>query len=540
MASSRAVEKTQESLSFFTCSTLKMDCTFTVGGLIACLLWFTLIYSSKKKRNTGISMKDLSREASKRSANGKARSDNDDGSMDVIIVGAGVAGAALAYALGKDGWRVHVIERDLTEPDRIVGELLQPGGYLKLIDLDLDDCVSGIDAEEVFGVVFYKDGRSLKLPFPSNVYGRSLHNGRMIQKMRKKAASLPNVRFEEGTVTSLVKEKGIIKGVHYKTKAGQESTAYAPLTIVSDGCFSNLRGSLCNPKVRFTSRCIGFVIETSDVPHANYWHSVLTDPGLFFHSIGTNEVRFIVTFSGDVRIPSVSNGELGKYLRTKVAPQVPQELRDAFISAIDKANIKTATEVSVPASPRPTPGGLLIGDALNARHPITGGGMTVAFSDVVLLRDLLRPLSDLDDPFALSKYLESFYTLRKPMACCINSMAGLLMNIFAPSNDPLNKAMSNACFDYFCLGHKRGIGLLSLISGLYPSRLCLLSHIFALALFAVARLLLPFPSPKRLWAAIRLLMGASSVAFTVIKEEGIRETFFPWTVPAYYRGPPAY
>lgn len=32
---------------------------------------------------------------------------------------------------------MHVIERDLSEPDRIVGELLQPGGYLKLIELDL-------------------------------------------------------------------------------------------------------------------------------------------------------------------------------------------------------------------------------------------------------------------------------------------------------------------------------------------------------------------------------------------------------------------
>lgn len=32
---------------------------------------------------------------------------------------------------------MRVIERDLTEPDRIVGELLQPGGYLKLIELGL-------------------------------------------------------------------------------------------------------------------------------------------------------------------------------------------------------------------------------------------------------------------------------------------------------------------------------------------------------------------------------------------------------------------
>lgn len=30
-----------------------------------------------------------------------------------------------------------VLERDLKEPDRIVGELLQPGGYLKLLELGL-------------------------------------------------------------------------------------------------------------------------------------------------------------------------------------------------------------------------------------------------------------------------------------------------------------------------------------------------------------------------------------------------------------------
>lgn len=38
----------------------------------------------------------------------------------------------------QEGRRVHVIERDLSEQDRIVGELLQPGGYLKLIELGLE------------------------------------------------------------------------------------------------------------------------------------------------------------------------------------------------------------------------------------------------------------------------------------------------------------------------------------------------------------------------------------------------------------------
>lgn len=92
---------------------------------------------------------------------------------------------------------------------------------------------------------------------------------------------------------------------------------------------------------------------------------------------------------------------------------MPHEVYDSFIAAIDKGNIKSMPNRSMPASPYPTPGALLMGDAFNMRHPLTGGGMTVALSDIVVLRNLLRPLRDLSDGASLCKYLESFYTLRK-------------------------------------------------------------------------------------------------------------------------------
>lgn len=57
---------------------------------------------------------------------------------DVVIVGAGVLGSAMAAVLARDGRRVTVVERDLKEPDRIVGELLQPGGYRTLRELGLE------------------------------------------------------------------------------------------------------------------------------------------------------------------------------------------------------------------------------------------------------------------------------------------------------------------------------------------------------------------------------------------------------------------
>lgn len=55
----------------------------------------------------------------------------------MIIVGAGVVGCAAAKAFGEDGRKVLLLERDLSEPDRIVGELMQPGGMEALNQLGM-------------------------------------------------------------------------------------------------------------------------------------------------------------------------------------------------------------------------------------------------------------------------------------------------------------------------------------------------------------------------------------------------------------------
>ena len=114
---------------------------------------------------------------------------------DVIIVGAGVAGASLAYALGKEGRKVLLLERDLSEPVRIVGELLQPGGYLKLKELGLAHCVDEIDAQKVFGYAMYKDDGEAVIKYPlsgqgEDVAGRSFHNGRFVMRLSEGAAGL--------------------------------------------------------------------------------------------------------------------------------------------------------------------------------------------------------------------------------------------------------------------------------------------------------------------------------------------------------------
>uniref|UniRef100_A0A803KYC7 Squalene monooxygenase n=1 Tax=Chenopodium quinoa TaxID=63459 RepID=A0A803KYC7_CHEQI len=532
---------------------------YIVGISIVSLLGFVLFFSLfrdgiyKSKRKDKLNSAGIQSESVRNSDEVSSVSDG----PDVIIVGAGVAGAALAYTLAKDGRRVHVIERDLSEPDRIVGELLQPGGYLKLIELGLEasdlefftvfihlnlsDCVGNIDAQRVVGYGIFKEGKNIRMSYPleqfhSDVSGKSFHNGRFIQRMREKAASLPNVRLEQGTVTSLLELKGIVKGVHYKTKNGEELKVYAPLTVVCDGCFSNLRRSLCSPKVEVPSHFVGLVLENCQLPYANHGHVILADPSpVLFYPISSTEVRCLVDVPAGDKLPSIANGEMAKYLKTVVAPQVPAEIRDSFVAAVDKGNIRTMPNRSMPATPQPTPGALLLGDAFNMRHPLTGGGMTVALSDIVVLRNLLRPLKNLNDADSLCHYLESFYTLRKPVASTINTLAGALYKVFCASSDEAHKEMRDACFDYLSLGGVFSNGPIALLSGLNPRPLSLVAHFFAVAIYGVGRLLIPFPSIKGLWLGIRLLSGAAGIIFPIMKAEGLRQMFFPSTVPAYHR-----
>ncbi|KAG7571811.1 FAD/NAD(P)-binding domain superfamily [Arabidopsis suecica] len=467
-----------------------------------------------------------------------------DSVTDVIIVGAGVSGAALAHTLGKARRRVHVIERDLSEQDRIVGELLQPGGYLKLIELGLEDCVKKIDAQRVLGYVLFKDGKHTKLSYPletfdSDVAGRSFHNGRFVQRMREKAATLSNVRLEQGTVTSLLEENGTIKGVQYRTKEGNELRSFASLTIVCDGCFSNLRRILCKPKVDRPSTFVGLVLENCELPFANHGHVVLADPSpILMYPISSSEVRCLVDVPGQ-KVTPIANGEMAKYLKTRVAPQVPTEVREAFITAVEKGNIRTMPNRSMPADPIPTPGALLLGDAFNMRHPLTGGGMTVALADIVVLRDLLKPIRNLNDKEALSKYIESFYTLRKPVASTINTLADALYKVFLASSDEARMEMREACFDYLSLGGVCSSGPVALLSGLNPRPLSLVLHFFAVAIYAVGRLMLQFPSIKSFWLAARIISSATSIIFPIIKAEGVRQMFFPRTIAAIYRTPPS-
>lgn len=74
-------------------------------------------------------------------------------------------------------------------------------------------------------------------------------------------------------------------------------------------------------------------------------------------------------------------------------------------------------------------GALLLGDSFNMRHPLTGGGMTVALSDTRLLCEMLQPLPSFSNAVATAERTAEFYTARKPLSATINTLANALYKV---------------------------------------------------------------------------------------------------------------
>ncbi|XP_043973071.1 squalene monooxygenase [Gambusia affinis] len=443
---------------------------------------------------------------------------------DVVVVGAGVLGSAMAAVLARDGRRVTVVERDLKEPDRIVGELLQPGGFRALRDLGLEGSVEGLDAHQVNGYVIHDmDSQSeVEIPYPqekgSVQCGRAFHHGRFIMGLRRAAMAESNVRFIEGTVSSLLEEDGCVTGVQYKDKeTGDIKEIHAGLTVVADGCFSKFRKSLVSGKARISSHFVGCLMKDCPQFKANHAELVLANPNpVLIYQISSSHTRVLVDIRGEMP------RDLPGYMAERIHPQLPEHLKEPFMEALQNDRLRSMPASFLPPAPVNKPGVLLLGDAYNMRHPLTGGGMSVALNDVCIWRVLLRNLPDLYDDAALLQAKKKFHWERKSShSFVVNVLAQALYELFAATDDSLHE-LRKACFQYFKLGGSCITGPIGLLSVLSPKPMTLIGHFFAVALYAIY---FNFKSeswstkPRALFKSAAILYRACTVMFPLVYSE---------------------
>jgi len=465
---------------------------------------------------------------------------------DVVIVGAGVIGCAIAVALSNQGRSVILIEKSWKEPDRIVGELLQPGGVAALEKLGLRDCLEDIDAVKVFGydVIYYGD--EVRIPYPENAVdeesgysttsngenkkrkrpeGRSFHHGRFISKLRQAAIKCPNVTVVETSASELVRSTytGQVLGVECNTK-GEKDYYFGDLTVVVDGYASKFRKEFNSRTPVVKSKFYGLELIDADLPLPNHGHVILGDGApVLLYQIGTHETRALVDIPEGLPSASVQNGGAAGHLRNVVIPSLPPRVRPSFEAALEKGRLKSMPNSWLPPSTNKAPGVVLLGDAMNMRHPLTGGGMTVAFNDAVLLSELLNPdlVPRLDDTTLVLKQMEKFHWQRKSLTSVINILAQALYSLFAADDSQL-KALQLGCFRYFQMGGQCVDGPVGLLAGIIRRPFVLFYHFFSVALLAIwiyvsegSFLAMPF----RLIGSIGVFWKACVVIFPYIISE---------------------
>ncbi|MEX1003606.1 MAG: FAD-dependent monooxygenase [Crocinitomicaceae bacterium] len=427
--------------------------------------------------------------------------------FDMIVIGAGVAGGVFAASQGADK-KILVIERDLTEPDRIIGELMQPGGIEALKTLNLVHLLDGIDAQVVEGYKLINGKESFTIAYRSvseNIQGMGLRNGKFLTNIREALKKQPNVTLSKGNVTDLIEENGVITGVRYQDEHQNTVEQKAPLTVVSDGPMSFFRKKLSNPHKEVSSFFMGLVLKDLDLEFPNYGHMIVSgESPILVYPIHTNAYRILVDYPG-TKPPRMGAASIETF-KEEIAAVLPAEMVDAFRYAVENDQLKVMPNHQMKAQAFRKRGAVLLGDSLNMRHPLTGGGMTASFADIISLNKALKGIN-FHEADRLETAIAQYYNSRSKGVETINILANALYKVFR------NEELKEACFEYLKKGGKQASGPLSILAGINKDKKFLLKHFFKVALQHPIHFI---TKPAK---QLRLYRNAVGIIRPILKEE---------------------
>jgi len=149
---------------------------------------------------------------------------------------------------------------------------------LSLEQMGLRSLLDGFDAQPVDGYALLQGDEKTTIPYPHNYKGMGLHNGRFLQQIRASALQNESVTQIHGKALQLLEnERHEIIGVSYRESLTSEiKSIHAPLTITSDGFFSNFRESLSNNEKTVTSYFIGLILKDCEMPFPKHGHVFLS------------------------------------------------------------------------------------------------------------------------------------------------------------------------------------------------------------------------------------------------------------------------
>jgi 2-polyprenyl-6-methoxyphenol hydroxylase-like FAD-dependent oxidoreductase len=341
----------------------------------------------------------------------------------VIIVGAGPAGAALALLFAQRGIDVTLLERHTDFAREFRGEVLLPGGLEALDQMGVWEPFETIDQVTPGALEMYVNGRRrARVAFDLATFGkfspRWVSQPALLEMLVARASAFPNFRIERGaTVRSLPQQGGRHVGVRALT-AGGEREFGGDLVIGADGRSSVVRRRAELPERQDPTPmdvvwCKVPLPEYArvDKPFRGYLghgHLLLAAPVYD----GMLQVAWVIRKGafGELRERGMAAciAEMAKH----VSPDLADHLRR---HAHDVSHPFLLSVVSDRVLEWSRPGLLVIGDAAHTMSPVGAQGINIALRDAIVAANHLVPaLCNGAEPAAIDAAARAVQAEREP------------------------------------------------------------------------------------------------------------------------------
>jgi 2-polyprenyl-6-methoxyphenol hydroxylase-like FAD-dependent oxidoreductase len=313
----------------------------------------------------------------------------------VVIVGAGPAGATLAYLLAKYGIEVTLVEAASNFERVFRGEGLMPGGLFALAQMGLLDLLQEINWRQIHTWQFVVDGCTVLRVNEPETLGRYrptlIPQPAFLEAVMARARAYPTFQFVQGTVQDLVQEGERVSGVVVR-QADREITLAASLVIGTDGRGSTVRrlAHLKLQKLGYDTDLLWFrlPVPLPEVQRSTFYGFIQGFESLGAYTSWDDSLKLAYL------LPQGRSWD-GKSLdwANRLAEIAPPWMADHIRSHADALESPLLLKVVFGRCPQWwQPGVLLLGDAAHPMAPIRAQGINLALRDSIIAANHLIPL----------------------------------------------------------------------------------------------------------------------------------------------------
>jgi len=298
---------------------------------------------------------------------------------DIVVVGAGPAGCAVARAYALAGQRVVLLEAEEQGKSRkrFAGEWLHPQGVdaLKKLGFDAITAMQGRPQGRGF-VVYPGHGESpVKLDYVEGQRGLAFHHGDLVDEMRQVVAQTEGVTFRQGVRVATVDDAGVTLESGERVEASRVIGADGRSSVVR----RSLRGSGSHKAM---SAMTGILLEGVKAPYPEYGHVFLGKPSfLLGYEIAPSVVRICV----DVPLKYKMEMKDPEWLIAATRDTLPPVWRKPCEEQIRGGHLRWQANHFLARADYGNGHRVLIGDAAGHTHPLTATGITNGLVDAMEL-----------------------------------------------------------------------------------------------------------------------------------------------------------